>query len=91
LEEAKEEGNPIGRPAVSINLYPRDLSDTKLPTRKDIPADMRPPTHTAEECQVWLQSEKMQLSFERLGAPGSGEVWRDEVRGDRDILLDTGK
>jgi hypothetical protein len=45
LEEAEEEGNPIGRPAVSANLDPRDCSDTEPPTRQHIPADMRPPTH----------------------------------------------
>ena len=27
LEEAEEEGDPVGGPAVSINLDPRDLSD----------------------------------------------------------------
>jgi hypothetical protein len=45
LEEAEEEGNPIGRPAVSINLDPQDLSDIELPTRQHIPADVRLPTH----------------------------------------------
>ena len=29
LEEAEEEGSPVGRPAVSTNLYPQDLSVTK--------------------------------------------------------------
>jgi hypothetical protein len=28
MEEAEEEGNPIGRPAVSTNLEPWDLSAT---------------------------------------------------------------
>jgi hypothetical protein len=37
---------------------------------------MRPPnTHTAEDCQVWVQSEKMHLTLKRLEAPGSLEVW----------------
>jgi hypothetical protein len=45
LEEAEEEGDPVGGLAVSINLDPRDLSDTGLPTGQHIPADMRPPTH----------------------------------------------
>jgi hypothetical protein len=31
LEEAKEEGNTVGRPAVSINLDPQDLSNTGPP------------------------------------------------------------
>jgi hypothetical protein len=34
LEEAEEEGDPIGRPAVSTNLDSRDLSDTEPPTRQ---------------------------------------------------------
>jgi len=45
LGEAKEEGNPVGGPAVSTNLDPRYLSDTGSPTRQHIPAEMRPPTH----------------------------------------------
>jgi hypothetical protein len=44
LEEAEEEGDPVGGPAVSINLNPRDLSDPGPPTRQHTPADMRPPT-----------------------------------------------
>jgi hypothetical protein len=43
-EEAEEEGNPVGGPAVSINLDPQDLSDTGSPTRQHTSADMRPPT-----------------------------------------------
>jgi hypothetical protein len=43
-EEAEEEGNPVGGPAVSINLDPQDLLDTGSPTRQHTPADMRPPT-----------------------------------------------
>jgi hypothetical protein len=34
LEEAKEEGNPIGESEVTINLEPRDLSNTGPPTRQ---------------------------------------------------------
>jgi hypothetical protein len=41
LKEAEVEGDPIGRPAVSTNLDPRDLSDTEPPTRQYTPADMR--------------------------------------------------
>ena len=43
--EAEEEGNPVERSAVSINLDSWDLSDTGTPTRQHIPADMKPPTH----------------------------------------------
>ena len=45
LEEAEEEGNPIGRPAVSTNLDHRDDSDTEPPTRQHTLAGMRLPTH----------------------------------------------
>jgi hypothetical protein len=33
VEEADEEGNPIGRPADSTNLDSGDLSDIEPPTR----------------------------------------------------------
>jgi hypothetical protein len=45
LEEAEEDSDPVGGPVVSINLEPRDFSDTGPPTRQHTPADMRPPTH----------------------------------------------
>jgi hypothetical protein len=45
LEEAEEESNLEGEPAVPINLDPQDLSDTGPPTRQHTAADMRPPTH----------------------------------------------
>jgi hypothetical protein len=45
LEEAEEEGDSVGEPAVSINLDPGNLSDTGTSTRQHTPADMRPPTH----------------------------------------------
>jgi len=45
---------------------------------------MNPPTHTAEDSQVWVQSEKMHLPFKRLEAPGSLEFWWDG-----DILVET--
>jgi len=31
--------------------------------------------YTAEDYRVWVQSEKMHLTLERLEAPGSLEVW----------------
>jgi len=46
LEETKEEGNPIGRPAVLNNLDLRDLSDTEPLTR---------PTHQAA-CRSWSET-----------------------------------
>ena len=47
----------MGRAAVSTDLDPQHLSDTELPTRQHTPVDMRPPTHTAERCQVSTQLE----------------------------------
>jgi hypothetical protein len=41
LEEAEEENDPKGRPTMSTNLDPPNLSDTELPTRLRIPANMR--------------------------------------------------
>jgi hypothetical protein len=43
LEEAKEEGNPIGRPAISTNMDPWDLSDTEPPNMKHTWTGLRPP------------------------------------------------
>ena len=45
LEEAKEEGNPVGGPAVSINLDPREFLGIGTPTREHTPSDMRSTTH----------------------------------------------
>jgi hypothetical protein len=42
VEEGEEEGNPIGKPAVSTNLDPEISQTLKSPTRQHIPADMRP-------------------------------------------------
>jgi hypothetical protein len=56
LEEAEEEGNPIGKPAVLTNLDPWDLSDTESPTRQHTLAGQRTQTtYTAEDCLVWPQ------------------------------------
>ena len=56
LDGAEEESDFVGRPAVSTNLDPYDLSDTVPPTRQHTPTDMRPPnTDTAEDCWVWTQ------------------------------------
>jgi hypothetical protein len=44
LEEAEEKGAPMGRPAVSTELDPQDLSDTEAPK-----------TYTVEDCLVWPQ------------------------------------
>jgi hypothetical protein len=43
--EAEEEGNPMGRPAVSTDLDLCDLSDTEPPTGQHTPTDIRSLTH----------------------------------------------
>jgi hypothetical protein len=43
IEEAEEEGDPIGRPAVSTNLW--ELPDTEPPIRQQTPAGPRPLAH----------------------------------------------
>jgi hypothetical protein len=45
LKEAEKKGNPVGGPAVSINLFLENLSNTGPPNRQHEPADMRPPTY----------------------------------------------
>ena len=52
LEETEEEGNPTGRPAVSTNLDPWDLSDTESPTRQHTWAGLRLWTHIQQRT-VW--------------------------------------
>jgi hypothetical protein len=44
LKEAEEKGNPVGGPAVLVNLDPWDLSNTGLTNRQHTPADMKPLT-----------------------------------------------
>jgi len=51
-EEAEEEGDPIGKPAVSTNQDPWYLSDTEPPTRQHTPADMRARTFIQKRA-VW--------------------------------------
>jgi hypothetical protein len=73
-----EEGDPIGKPAVSTNLNSQDCSDTKAPNRQNVSAYMRPQTHIEQRtARPWL-SEKMCLTPKRLEAPGSGEIWEGE-------------
>ncbi|KRY62642.1 hypothetical protein T4D_5139 [Trichinella pseudospiralis] len=44
LEEA-EKGEPVGGPAISINLDLQDLSSTGPPIKQCAPTHMKPPTH----------------------------------------------
>ena len=46
MEEAKEEGDPIVRPAVSTNLDPWELPDTEPPTRQHAGASQIPAPDT---------------------------------------------
>jgi hypothetical protein len=75
LKEAEEEGNPVGGPALSTSLVPRDFTNTGPPNRQHTLADMRTTnTYTAEDFRVCIHSEMMHLTFNRLEAPGSLEV-----------------
>jgi hypothetical protein len=59
LKEAEEECNPVGEPAVSMNLDPPDLSNTRPPNRQHTPADMRPPIHTQQRTAgSWLSQRR---------------------------------
>ena len=52
LKEFEEKGDSVGGPAVSINLDPRDLSNTGPPNRHNTTADMRPPMHLQQRNAV---------------------------------------
>jgi hypothetical protein len=58
LREAEEKGDPVGGPAVSINLDPQDLSNTGPPNRQHIPADMRPPTHIQQRTARFVFTQR---------------------------------
>jgi hypothetical protein len=76
LEEAEEEDNPIGRPAVSTNLDPRDLPLSHKPHTL---ADMRSLAHIQQRTARFGLSEraKMHLTPERLKWGGLvGWEWR---------------
>jgi hypothetical protein len=69
-----EEDDPLGGPAVSINLDLQDLSNTG-PNRQHTPADWRLPTHIpAEDCSVCIHSDMMQLTLQTLETLRSLEV-----------------
>ena len=59
LEEAKEEGDAIGGPVVLPNLDRQDLRTTNQAAYTS--CYEAPNTHSAEDCQVWVQSEKTHL------------------------------
>jgi len=76
LEEAEEEGDPIGRPAVSTNppLRSQTLRHQAGSICQLIWAPPTPATYTAEDYPAWNQWE-MHQPLKRLEAPGTGEVW----------------
>jgi hypothetical protein len=86
LKEAEVEGNPIGRPAVSTNPDPWDITYTEPSTKQHTWGGMRPPMHI-QDYLVWTQWE-MYVILERLQAPGSGKTWQGCVLGCGDILLE---
>ena len=78
-----EAADPVGGPAVSINLDAQVLSNTGPPTRQHTPADMRPPAHKRiedfpqknggpREFRVWVGWRAVGIHMET----GDGEeVW----------------
>jgi hypothetical protein len=48
-----------------------------------------PNTYTAEDCQIWVQSEKIHLILKRLGAPREFRDLVGCIVGGKDILMET--
>jgi hypothetical protein len=63
LEQAEEEGHPLGGSTVPISLDPRDLSHTGPPTKQHAPDDMWPPTH------IQQRSSESEFSQKRYTQP----------------------
>ena len=70
MEEAEEGGGPVEGSAVSTNLDHWTINQATYTSWYESPK-----TYRAEDCQIWVQSEKMHLTLERLEASGSLEVW----------------
>lgn len=66
--------------------------ERRPPTRLHTDAGLRSLTNIQQRTP-WsgLSEEKMQLTLERLEAPGREEVWWGRVEWDGDILLETGE
>jgi hypothetical protein len=55
-EEPEQDGNPTGRPTVSTNVDPWEISETKPRTNEHTQADLSPSgTYVAKGCFVWPQ------------------------------------
>jgi len=61
IEVAQGDDNPIGRPTMSANLVPSELSETKPQTKTIHGLVHGPGKHIAEDCLVWPQWERMFL------------------------------
>jgi hypothetical protein len=80
IEKAERESDPIRIPAVSSNPYPRELTETELPTSSIHGPVQGLGTNIAELCLVWLQWE-MCLILMILVAPGKEEIWGEHPLG----------
>ena len=70
----------MGRPGVSTDLDPQDLSDTEPPTKQHTPADMRPQAHMQQRtagsglCQRRSTKPSIDLWHKGLERTGSLRV-----------------
>jgi hypothetical protein len=69
IEEAKGEGDPIGKPAFSTKGELTEFPNTEPPTREWSEAAGR---YIFKDCLVWPQWEKMGLTLEGLETSGRG-------------------
>lgn len=75
LEEVEEEGDPMGKPAVSRTWTFRSFRHWATNQAAYNDWSEAPNIYIGDECLVWLQWEKPHQALERLGASGSGEAW----------------
>jgi hypothetical protein len=102
LEEAEEEGEPIGKPRVSTNLDPMISETLGPPTRHRALADMRLLTHIQQgtawpglserRCTKPLRDLRLQEESWDLGTSswrrGSRNGMRNSHRADQEIYTD---
>jgi hypothetical protein len=88
MKEAEEEGDPVGGSAVSLNLDPRDPSNTGPPNRQHTTADMRP-QHTYSRGLLGLCSFRDDIPNPQETAGGPRE-FRGQVGGGGSIHLESG-